>query len=69
MKVKVDEDLCIGCGTCELMCSQCFQLEDGKAKVVRDECGDDVECDIQDVVDSCPTEAISIEGGGEVSKS
>ena len=60
MKVKVDQDLCIGCGTCELMCSQCFKLEGGKAKVVRDEYGDDVECDIQDVVDSCPTEAISI---------
>ena len=60
MKVKVDQDLCIGCGTCELMCSQCFQLEDGKAQVVRDECSGDIECDMQDVIDSCPTEAISI---------
>jgi ferredoxin len=62
MKVKVDEDLCIGCGTCELMCSQCFQLEDGKAKVSREDCNqDDLECDIQDVIDSCPTEAIIID--------
>jgi ferredoxin len=60
MKVQVDEDLCIGCGTCELMCSQCFQLTDGKAKVIRDECSEDIECDMQDVIDSCPTEAISI---------
>ena len=59
MKVKVDQDLCIGCGTCELMCSQCFQLENGKAQVVRDNC-DGVECDMQDVIDSCPVEAISI---------
>jgi ferredoxin len=42
------------------MCSQCFKLEGGKAKVVRDECSDDIECDIKDVIDSCPTEAISI---------
>ncbi len=59
MKVKVDQDLCIGCGTCELMCSQCFQLENGKAQVIRDNC-DGVDCDIQDVIDSCPVEAISI---------
>ena len=59
MKVQVDEDLCIGCGTCELMCSQCFQLEDGKAKVMRDDCSG-VDCDMQDVIDSCPVEAISV---------
>ena len=59
MKVQVDQDLCIGCGTCELMCSQCFQLEGGKAQVIRDNC-DNVECDMQDVIDSCPVEAISI---------
>lgn len=69
MKVKVDQDLCIGCGTCELMCSQCFQLEDGKAQVMSDNC-DNVDCDIQEVIDSCPVEAISIvaegqEGNGE----
>ena len=60
MKVEVDQDLCIGCGVCELMCSQCFQIENGKAQVVRDECGEVSECDIQDVIDSCPTEAIRI---------
>ena len=58
MKVQVDQDLCIGCGTCELMCGQCFRIEDGKAEVIRDNC-DGVECDMQDVIDSCPTEAIS----------
>ena len=60
MKIEVDQDLCIGCGTCELMCSQCFQLEDGKAQVVRDNCDGDLECDIQDVIDSCPVDAIRV---------
>ena len=59
MKVEVDQDLCIGCGTCELMCSQCFQLEDGKAQVMRDDCKE-VDCEIQEVIDSCPVEAIKI---------
>ncbi len=66
MKVKVDQDLCIGCGTCELMCSQCFQLEDGKAQVMSDNC-DNVDCDIQEVIDSCPVEAISIVSEGSES--
>ncbi len=60
MKVKVDQEKCIGCGTCELMCSQCFQLENGKAQVVADDCSG-ADCDIQDVIDSCPVEAISLE--------
>ncbi len=69
MKVQVDQDLCIGCGTCELMCSQCFQLEDGKAQVMSDNC-ENVDCDIQEVIDSCPVEAISIvnEESGSVEK-
>ncbi len=58
-KVEVDQDLCIGCGNCEMMCSQCFQLEDGKAQVVRDDC-EGVECNLEDVAESCPTDAIKI---------
>ncbi len=67
MKVKVDQDLCIGCGTCELMCNQCFQLKDGKAQVMSDNC-ENVDCDIQEVIDSCPVEAISIVTEGQEGK-
>jgi ferredoxin len=57
-KAKVNEDLCIGCGTCESMCPTVFKVEDGKSKVISEDCGT---CDCQSVVDSCPVSAISIE--------
>jgi len=59
-KAKVNEDLCIGCGTCEAICPTVFKMdtESGKSKVIADECGD---CNCQETVDSCPVNAISIE--------
>jgi ferredoxin len=57
-KAKVNEELCIGCGTCESMCSTVFKVEDGKSHVIAEDCGD---CDCQSVADSCPVSAITIE--------
>ncbi|EKE20229.1 MAG: hypothetical protein ACD_8C00036G0003 [uncultured bacterium] len=57
-KAIVNEDLCIGCGTCESLCASVFKIEDGKSHVIADECGD---CDCQEAVDSCPVNAISLE--------
>jgi len=57
-KVKVNDEMCIGCGTCESLCSTVFKIEDGKSKVISEECGD---CDCQSVIDSCPVSAISME--------
>jgi ferredoxin len=57
-KVKVSEELCIGCGTCESLCPNVFKMEDGKSHVIAEECGD---CNCQNVIDSCPVSAISIE--------
>ncbi|HAV11788.1 MAG TPA: ferredoxin [Candidatus Moranbacteria bacterium] len=57
-KPTVNEDLCIGCGTCESLCPNVFHIENGKSKVVAEECGD---CNCQEAVDSCPVNAISIE--------
>ena len=57
-KAKVNEEICIGCGTCESICPEIFKVEDGKSKVISDNCGD---CDCQNVVESCPVSAISLE--------
>ena len=57
-KIKVEHDLCIGCGNCESMCPQTFKIVEGKSTVIADECGD---CDCQAVIDSCPVSAISME--------
>ena len=58
-KAKVDENLCIGCGTCEALCPAVFKLdmETGKSKVIGEDCSN---CDCQEVVNSCPVSAISI---------
>ena len=37
-KPKVNEELCIGCGTCESLCPQVFQIREGKSKVIAEEC-------------------------------
>ncbi|EKE10847.1 MAG: hypothetical protein ACD_15C00193G0008 [uncultured bacterium] len=58
-KVRVNEDLCIGCGTCESLCPNVFKIEeDGKSHVISQECGD---CNCQETADSCPVSAISVE--------
>ena len=54
---KVDKEKCIGCGTCVVMCSDCFKLDDeGKAESIYEE---KCECDIDDVISACPVDAIS----------
>jgi ferredoxin len=57
-KVRVDEDECIGCGTCEGICPEVFRLneEKGKSEVIKAEGGP--EGLIQEAIDSCPVEAI-----------
>lgn len=57
-KAIVNEDMCIGCGTCESLCPNVFKMEGGKSHVAVEDCGD---CDCQEAADSCPVNAISIE--------
>ena len=55
--IVVNEELCIGCGTCEALCPSMFKMEDGKSSVIGEDCGN---CDCKEVVDSCPVNAISL---------
>ncbi len=61
MKVRVDEDLCIGSSACEQICPEVFQVVDGISKVQVDEVPPELEDDVRDAVDSCPMDAIFIE--------
>jgi len=63
MKVRVDEDLCAGCGTCAEMCPQIFTMAEDIASVT---IGDnpvpaDLEALCREAADSCPVEAIIVE--------
>ena len=37
MKAKVIEDRCIGCGSCQAICDEVFDLEDGVARVIKED--------------------------------
>jgi len=54
--VKVDKELCIGCGLCQSMCPEVFEIgDDAKARVInqiKSPC-------IKEAIESCPVEAIS----------
>ena len=56
--VKIDEELCDGCGVCISPCAEgALVLENGKAKVIREEL-----CDGAGVcLAVCPTGALSLE--------
>jgi len=61
MKVKVDEAKCIGCGTCVALCDKCFEMEGPVSHVKENgECTGD-ECNLEEVAESCPVDAISVE--------
>ena len=60
-KVHIDEDECIGCGSCEEICPEVFQLnsDSGKAKVIKPEGGP--EDFMEEAIESCPVSCISWE--------
>lgn len=59
-KVTVDKNLCIACGSCISGCPDCFEWgEDGKSQV-KETC-DDRKCDLLDIADNCPVQAITVE--------
>lgn len=62
MKVKVNKDLCIGCGACQAIVPDVFEIEDdGLATVKVDEVEKNLEEETKDAIDGCPTSAISEE--------
>ncbi|MFA4853329.1 MAG: ferredoxin [Bacteroidales bacterium] len=56
--IKVDQETCIGCGTCVALCPDTFKLNDqGKSEVISQ---DDAEC-AKNAAASCPTQSILVE--------
>jgi NAD-dependent dihydropyrimidine dehydrogenase PreA subunit len=58
--LQLDQDLCTGCGTCEIVCPQAvFAIDDGLATTLdRDACMECGACAL-----NCETEAITVSSG------
>ncbi len=56
--VYIDEEECIGCGSCVEICPEVFQMQEGdeKAQVIKPEGGPDGL--IQEAIDTCPVSFI-----------
>ncbi len=60
-QAQVDKNKCIACGSCVAMAAKSFKLDDdGKAEAIVP-AGDD-EVTVQNAVDSCSVQAISLTG-------
>jgi len=59
LKVYVDQDLCISCGLCISICDEVFSWnDDDKAQAIDQEIPEELTDDVEEAVESCPTEAI-----------
>ena len=60
MKVKIDENKCIGCGSCvSLTDSKIFDFnDDGLAQVIVDKIEDEDKEVVENAINYCPTAAI-----------
>jgi ferredoxin len=61
MKARVDPELCTGCGPCEDICPEVFQVDGDVAEVKVDEVPPEVQKACREAAESCPSEAITIE--------
>ncbi len=66
-KVKVNQNVCIGCGACQAIIDSVFQLQDNGLAETKSEnntidtMDEDVKQEVMDALEGCPTSAIYIE--------
>ncbi|MFN4226753.1 MAG: ferredoxin [Candidatus Ratteibacteria bacterium] len=61
MKVRIDENLCTGCGLCVDICSEVFEMGETVSKVKLNNIPSELEEKVKEAAESCPVEAIIIE--------
>lgn len=58
-KVKVNKDACIGCGACQAIVPDVFEMNDeGYAEAIPGDIPEELENDVIDALEGCPTSAI-----------
>lgn len=59
MKVKINEEECIGCGACVSLCPEVFDFNDeGYATAKEEEISEELTQKVIDALESCPVDAI-----------
>lgn len=61
MRIRIDEERCTGCGICVDICPGVFELGESGSAFVKDSGRADADC-VKEAVESCPSEAIILEG-------
>jgi ferredoxin len=61
VKIRVDKDLCTGCGPCADICPEVFEIKDDVSVVLVKEVPADQEQSAREAAEACPTGAIIIE--------
>lgn len=61
MKVRVDEEACVGDGTCVEICPEIFEMDGDLAVTKMEEVPEELQGACREAAESCPVEAIAIE--------
>ncbi|MBN1836118.1 MAG: ferredoxin [Spirochaetales bacterium] len=61
MKVRIDADLCTGCGLCTDSVPDVFKMGDDTAQVINPDVPANLEAAVKEAADDCPAEAIIVE--------
>jgi ferredoxin len=61
MKVRIDPDLCTGCGLCTDSVPEVFKMGDDVAEVTSPNVPANMEKAVKEAADDCPAEAIIVE--------